>query len=229
MALVFKTFSILVTLASCAGGAEVTRNQDIEEVVDLKIPDQFLPSSKRVDEKPAKEDDTGAVQENISDLVNVKIPIIENNDIQPVSVSETNENVDVNPSEPSISDAPEAILPSDNIKPGAPGPNIGDSGGGDVQGVVGNKVPKIVPGKEEENEIFVDISAIVDVKVPAIDESQSNISTETSTVTDRVIKENTTTTTTATAATTTISTETTGRFKCINEMTISIEKVCPKK
>ena len=227
--MVFKTFSILVTLASCAGGAEVTRNQDIEEVVDLKIPDQFLPSSQQPDQKPAKEDDTGAVQENISDLVNVKIPIIENNDIQPVSVSETNENVDVKPSEPSISDAPEAILPSDNIKPGAPGPNIGDSGGEeDVQGVVGNKVPKIVPGKEEENEIFVDISAIVDVKVPAIDESQSNISTETSTVTDRVIKENTTTTTTTTASTT-ISTETTGRFKCINEMTISIEKVCPKK
>ena len=225
MALVFKTFSILVTLASCAGGADVTRNQDIKEVVDLKIPDQFLPSSKRVDEKPAKNDDTGAVQENISDLVNVKIPIIENNDIQPISVSETNENVDVKPSEPSISDAPEAILPSDNTKPGAPGPNIGDSGGEeDVQGVVGNKVPKIVPGKEEENEIFVDISAIVDVKVPAIDESQSNISTET----DRVIKESTTTTTT-TAAATTISTETTGRFKCINEMTISIEKVCPKK
>ena len=225
--MVFKTFSILVTLASCAGGADVTRNQDIEEVVDLKIPDQFLPSNQRVDEKPAKEDDTGAVHENISDLVNVKIPIIENNDIQPVSVSKTNENVDVKPSEPSISDAPEAILPSDNIKPGAPGPNIGDSGGGDVQGVVGNKVPKIVPGKEDENEIFVDISAIVDVKVPAIDESQSNISTET----DRVIKESTTTTTTATAATTTttISTETTGRFKCINEMTISIEKVCPKK
>ena len=203
----------------------MTRNQDIEEVVDLKIPDQFLPSNQLTDEKPAKNDDTGAVQENISDLVNVKIPIIENNDIQPVSVSETNENVDVKPSEPSISDAPEAILPSDNIKPGAPGPNIGDSGGGDVQGVVGNKVPKIIPGKEEENEIFVDISAIVDVKVPAIDESQSNISTETSTVTDRVIKENTTTTTTTTA----ISTETTGRFKCINEMTISIEKVCPKR
>ena len=208
----------------------MTRNQDIEEVVDLKIPDQFLPSNQLTDEKPAKNDDTGAVQENISDLVNVKIPIIENNDIQPVSVSETNENVDVKPSEPSISDAPEAILPSDNIKPGAPGPNIGESGGGDVQGVVGNKVPKIVPGKEEENEIFVDISAIVDVKVPAIDESQSNISTET----DRVIKESTTTTTTATATatattTTTISTETTGRFKCINEMTISIEKVCPKK
>ena len=227
--MVFKTFSILVTLASCAGGADVTRNQDIEEVVDLKIPDQFLPSNQLTDEKPAKNDDTGAVQENISDLVNVKIPIIENNDIQPVSVSETNENVDVKPSEPSISDAPEAILPSDNIKPGAPGPNIGDSGGEeDVQGVVGNKVPKIDPGKEEENEIFVDISAIVDVKVPAIDESQSNISTETSTVTDRVIKESTTTTTTTTAATT-ISTETTGRFKCINEMTISIEKVCPKK
>ena len=196
MALVFKTFSILVTLASCAGGADVTRNQDIEEVVDLKIPDQFLPSNQLTDEKPAKNDDTGAVQENISDLVNVKIPIIENNDIQPVSVSKTNENVDVKPSEPSISDAPEAILPSDNTKPGAPGPNIGESGGGDVQGVVGNKVPKIVPGKEEENEIFVDISAIVDVKVPAINESQSNISTET----DRVIKESTTTTTTATAA-----------------------------
>ena len=81
MALVFKTFSILVTLASCAGGAEVTRNQDIEEVVDLKIPDQFLPSRQRPVQKPAKEDDTGAVQENISDLVNVKIPIIENNDI----------------------------------------------------------------------------------------------------------------------------------------------------
>ena len=65
----FHTFSTLVSLASCSGGAETTR--EIERVVDLRIPDQFLPANREdgQPEKAVKTGDTRGVEENISKLV----------------------------------------------------------------------------------------------------------------------------------------------------------------
>ena len=123
-------------------------------------------------------------------------------------------------------------MPSDKIEPQAPQTSIiGDnknSGGEDTN----DGVDITDPG--EESEIFVDISAIVDVKIPALNDihtttlptivtDQENIPTATTVATI------TTAAATAVAAATTATAATaeeTGRFKCINGITISINQVC---
>ena len=269
----FHLFSILVSLASCGGGAETTR--EINEVVDLRIPGQFLPAN-RADGQPEKLVKAGDVGENISNLVDIKIPptidIIKSSQ-QKVSVPNEIENVDepgddietgenisnldvkipsegtlqnsddtqiiplptniekAKPSEDSISaNIPEPDVPSDKIEPQAPQTSIiGDnknSGGEDTN----DAVDITDPG--EESEIFVDISAIVDVKIPALNDihtttlptivtDQENVPTATTAATIKTATA-VAAATTATAATA----EETGRFKCINGITISINQVC---
>ena len=269
----FHSFSILVSLASCGGGAETTR--EINEVVDLRIPGQFLPAN-RADGQPEKLVKAEDVGENISNLVDIKIPptidIIKSSQ-QKVSVPNEIENVDepgddietgenisnldvkipsegtlqnsddtqiipvptniekAKPSEDSISaNIPEPDVPSDKIEPQAPQTSIiGDnknSGGEDTN----DAVDITDPG--EESEIFVDISAIVDVKIPALNDihtttlptivtDQENVPTATTAATIKTATA-VAAATTATAATA----EETGRFKCINGITISINQVC---
>ena len=273
----FHSFSILVSLASSSGGAETTRK--IDEVVDLRIPGQFLPAN-RADGQPEKLVKAGDVGENISNLVDIKIPPtidiikssqqkvsvpneIENGD-EPgddieVQTGENISNLDVKipsegtlqnsddtqiipvptniekakPSEDSISaNIPEPDVPSDKVEPQAPQTSIiGDnknSGGEDTN----DAVDITDPG--EESEIFVDISAIVDVKIPALNDihttalptivtDQENVPTATTAAT---ITTAAATTATAVAAATAATAEETGRFKCINGITISINQVC---
>ena len=271
----FHSFSILVSLASCGGGAETTRK--IDEVVDLRIPGQFLPAN-RADGQPEKLVKAEDVGENISNLVDIKIPptidIIKSSQ-QKVSVPNEIENVDepgddietgenisnldvkipsegtlqnsddtqiiplptniekAKPSEDSISaNIPEPDVPSDKIEPQAPQTSIiGDnknSGGEDTNSAVDITDPG------EESEIFVDISAIVDVKIPALNDihtttlptivtDQENVPTATTAAT---ITTAAATTATAVAAATAATAEETGRFKCINGITISINQVC---
>ena len=268
----FHLFSILVSLASSSGGAETTRK--IDEVVDLRIPGQFLPAN-RADGQPEKLVKAEDVGENISNLVDIKIPptidIIKSSQ-QKVSVPNEIENVDepgddietgenisnldvkipsegtlqnsddtqiiplptniekAKPSEDSISaNIPEPDVPSDKIEPQAPQTSIiGDnknSGGEDTN----DAVDITDPG--EESEIFVDISAIVDVKIPALNDihtttlptivtDQENVPTATTAATITTAAATAATTATATAA------EETGRFKCINGITISTNQVC---
>ena len=275
----FHSFSILVSLASSSGGAETTRK--IDEVVDLRIPGQFLPAN-RADGQPEKLVKAGDVGENISNLVDIKIPptidIIKSsqqkvsvpNEIEygdepgddiEVQTGENISNLDVKipsegtlqnsddtqiipvptniekakPSEDSIrANIPEPDVPSDKIEPQAPQTSIiGDnknSGGEDTN----DGVDITDPGEiiEEENEIFVDISAIVDVKIPALNDihttalptivtDQENVPTATTAATIKTATA-VAAATTATAATA----EETGRFKCINGITISINQVC---
>ena len=282
----------------------MTRDQDIVRVVDLKIPDQFLPSNYQAEEgqhdKPVKADDTTAVvQENISKLVGVKIPAmnkikssqpipvqtdVENVDVkpsksglsddidgksaQPIPVPINIENDDVKPSEPGAGDdiepqtgtvqenisklvgikiptiqniisvpnnvesvkpseanangammpeeefsanIPEEDAPIDKIEPLAPPPIIGDnnnSGGEDVEDVDIKVLDVVVPWKE--NGVFVDISAIVNVKIPTLPLIRD--------VTDNIDEENISPTNTTEEAT--------DGFKCINGITISIDQVC---
>ena len=277
----FHSFSILVSLASCGGGAETTR--EINEVVDLRIPGQFLPAN-RADGQPEKLVKAEDVGENISNLVDIKIPPtidiikssqqkvsvpneIENGD-EPgddieVQTGENISNLDVKipsegtlqnsddtqiipvptniekakPSEDSISaNIPEPDVPSDKIEPQAPQTSIiGDnknSGGEDTNDAVDITDPGEII--EEENEIFVDISAIVDVKIPALNDihttalptivtDQENVPTATTAAT---ITTAAATAVAAVATATAATAEETGRFKCINGITISINQVC---
>ena len=242
----WKEFSILISLASCSGGAETTK--DIERVVDLKIPDQFLPSNW-ADGQPEKPDKAGDTRENISNLVNLKIPPtigviksnqqIVSNDIvdEPGDIKvETGENISklVDIKIPSVGipvptnnenakpfDAsksanmpePGPDVASDKIEPQASQtPIIGDnknSGGEDINGAVDITVPGDIVN--EESEIFLDISAIVDVKIPTLNVIETTSLPKT--VTDQ---ENISTSTT----------RETGRFNCINGITIQIDQVC---
>ena len=255
----------------------MTRDQDIVRVVDLKIPNQFLPSNHQAEEgqpeKPVKLGDTAAaVQENISKLVGIKIPTIDMikssvpiplpiniqnvdvkqsetdviDDTEPLTetgqenisklvdikiptiqniTSVPNNIVSVKPSEAGISamvpeaditaNIPEEDVPIDRIEPQAPPTTIGDnnnSGGEDVKDVDINVPNVVVLGKddvaEEDNEIFVDISAIVNVKIPTLPPIRN--------VPDSINQEDISIT----------KTEATGGFKCINGITISIDQVC---
>ena len=255
----------------------MTRDQEIYRVVDLKIPNQFLPSNYQAEEgqpeKPVKADDTAsAVQENISKLVGIKIPTMNKiKSSEPIPVQTDVKNVDVKPSKSGLSDdiepqtetvqenisnlvgikiptiqniisvpnnivsvkpseagisamepeaditanIPEEDLPIDRNEPQAPPPTtIGDnknSGGEDVKDMDINVPDVVVPGKDdvpkEDNEIFVDISAIVNVKIPTLPPIRN--------VPDSINQEDISIT----------KTEATGEFKCINGITISIDQV----
>ena len=178
---------------------------------------------ENVDVKPSEADviddierQTETVQENISNLVGIKIPTIQNiisvpNNVESVKPSEA----DMTPEAEFSAMMPEEDGPSDKIEPQAPPTTIGDnknSGGEDVKDVDINAPDVVVPGKDdtpdEDNEIFIDISAIVNVKIPTLPPIRN--------VPDSINQEDISIT----------KTEATGGFKCINGITISIDQVC---
>ena len=128
--------------STTAAGAE---DEDIYEVVDLKIPEQFL-STNQADgmlEEPVRASDKESVQdENISDLVNIKIPTI---DLSQQSTSVPNDKN--NPSEQTTTKSRVSMDPPENdiIQPQAPaGPATFEQNPVDIRPIVDVKIPDLV-------------------------------------------------------------------------------------
>ena len=127
--------------STTAAGAE---DEDIYEVVDLKIPEQFL-STNQADgmlEEPVRASDKESVQdENISDLVNIKIPTI---DLSQKSTSVPNDKN--NPSEQTTTKSRVSMDPPENdiIQPQAPGPSTFEQNLVNIRPIVDVKIPDLV-------------------------------------------------------------------------------------
>ena len=132
--------------STTAAGAEY---EDIYEVVDLKIPEQFL-SPDEADgmlEEPVGASDKESVQdENISDLVNIKIPTIDLSQQSTSVPNDKNKSVFDNPTEQTTTKSTVSMDPPENdiIQPQAPSPSTSEQNPVNISAIVDVKIPDLV-------------------------------------------------------------------------------------
>ena len=184
-------FSILVFLASTqSGGAEMTGDQNLNGVDDLKIPKQFLTSTYNLKDQDINEavnlkipdiflsstTTAGTEDEDIYEVVDLKIPeqFLSTNQAdgmlkEPVGASDKESVQDVNISDivnikiPTIDLSQQSIsVPNDKNKSVFDNPSEQTT----TKSTVSMDPPEKAPGPSTFEQNLIDIRPIVDVKIP---------------------------------------------------------------